>query len=387
MKNNGQAADKKSFLGKGLKAVIIFILAFMILPAVVNSDHAGADTDPAGTQLNVTIDYLEEIAFVATGVAGSNKYYISSDNMKSWENIDITGVVDISTYLSSKNVTLYFKGNKDIKPVKVVLPAEDKGLKVTYEKVAGEGRIVISNATGPVEYRKGSNGAWKPAANNMPTSIYENKGATLYFRTVATQTRRAGKTVSVKIAKRPAAPGVSLDASKFIIKGLKANQTQYRVGDTLNWTTFVPADPKNATLDLSALLVNSRTENNLIPSGTIEFRTLGTNKKVNSAVKLIEIQAQSPAPTNVALSGSTLNISDINVKREYEYAIAPQNKPIDVKSIKWVTVTAKKPTLIPKVNVGDKILVRVKSTTNPDTKVIILPSAYAELLVTSITTK
>lgn len=382
---NSQTSVNKPALGPGLRAVLIFILAFLIFPTVVSSHHAGADTEPAGTQLNVTVDYLEEIAVVTTGPAGSNKFYISTDNMKTWENIDGSGIVDLSSFLSTKKVTLYFKGNKDQKPVKIELPAEDKNLKVKYELVAGEGRIVISDATGPVEYRKGNNGTWKAVTGNILTSVYELKGATLYFRTAATQTRRAGKLVSVKIPKRPAAPAVSLDASKLTIKGLKANQTQYRVGDALSWTTFVPIDPKTTTIDLSALLMTNSTANNLIPAGTIEFRTIGSNKKAHSAIKVIELQAQAPAPTNVALSGTTLTISDINVKKEYEYATVPQNTTINIKNLKWTTVTAKNSVIIPKVNVGDKVLVRVKSTTNPDTKVVILPSAYTELLVTSIT--
>jgi hypothetical protein len=224
------------------------------------------------------------------------------------------------------------------------------------------------------------------ANNNMPTSLYELKGATLYFRTAAAESRRAGKIVSVKIPKRPTAPSVSLDAGKLCIKGLKSDQTQYRVGDALNWSDFKPLDKKINTMDLSALLAGTPSTNNAIPAGIIEFRTVGSDKKLHSAVKVIEILPQSAAPSNVALTGTTLTISDPDEKRYYEYVIVTKNSSIDMKKASWTSITAKKPVVIRKAAVGDKILVRLKSAKLPDTKQITLPSVYKELTVSEVTT-
>jgi len=380
MKNNG-LPDTRSFLPVGIKRIIIILLALVFIPQLMpRSYNARANTNTGGSQVNVIIDLLEEIAVISPGPGGSTRFYISTDNMKSWEYIEYTAV-DLSGILSSKPVTVYFKGNKDINPLKIDLPGEDNSLKVKYEVVAGIGRIVISNTALPVEYRKGNNGTWKAATNYMSTAQYELKGASLQFRTTASSTRRAGKIVTVKIPKRPAAPSVSLDSSKLSIKGLKSGQTQYRVGDATSWTTFISPDNKANTIDLSALLTPS---NNLIPAGIIEFRTIGSDKKVHSAVRTIEILPQAAAPNNVSLTGTVLTISDPDVKRNYEYAVVPKNTAIDIKKLKWTAATSKKPVVIKNVSVGDKVLVRIKSTTNTETKQITLPSAYTELTVTSL---
>lgn len=384
---NTKEPTAKAVLTVGMKRLIVSLLALIIIPLVINrSFNASANTTTSGSQVKVQIDLLEETAIVTAGPGGSTKFYISTDNMKTWEYIDYASAIDLSGIMSSKPVTVYFKGNKDTNPLKVDLPGEDNSLKVKYEVVDGVGRIVFSNSSLPVEYRKGSNGVWKSASNNMPTIQYELKGASLQFRTVATASRRAGKIVTVKIPKRPAAPSVSLDASKLVIKGLKAGQTQYRVGDATNWTTFSPPDGKSNSIDISALLPSS---NNLIPAGTIEFRTLGSNKKVHSAIKVIEILPQAAAPSNVNLVGKILTISDSDTKRNYEYAVVPLGTAIDMKKLKWKTVTSKSPVTIKRdkgdVLIGDKVLVRIKSTTDKNTKQLILPSAYIELTVTSLT--
>lgn len=380
---NTRVPKAKATLCAGLKRLTVSLLALIVIPLVMSrSFNASADTTTSGSQVKVQIDLLEETATVSAGQGGSTKFYISTDNMKTWDYIDYTAAIDLSSVMSSKPVTVYFKGNKDTNPLKVELPGEDNSLKVKYEVVGGVGRIVYYNTSLPVEYRKGNNGIWKSAGNNMPTIQYELKGASLQFRTTATSTRRAGKIVTVKIPKRPAGPSVSLDAAKLVIKGLKAGQTQYRVGDGTNWITFNPTDGKSSTIDLSILLPSS---SNLIPAGTIEFRTLGSDKKVHSAVKTIEILPQAAAPSNVNLVGTILTISDSDVKRNYEYAIVPLGTSIDIKKLKWTTVTSKKPVTLKKATIGDKVLVRIKSTKDKNTKQVILPSAYTELTVTSLT--
>ena len=379
---NTKAPRTKAALSVGMKRLIVSLLTLILIPLVMNrSFNASANTVTSGSQVKVQIDLLEEIATISAGPGGSTKFYISTDNMKTWEYIDNTSALDLSGILSSKPVTVYFKGNKDSNPLKVELPGEDNSLKVKYEVVDGVGKIVYSNTALPVEYRKGNNGTWKAATNYMSTAQYELKGASLQFRTTASSTRRAGKIVTVKIPKRPAAPSVSLDSSKLSIKGLKSGQTQYRVGDATSWTTFISPDNKANTIDLSALLTPS---NNLIPAGIIEFRTIGSDKKVHSAVRTIEILPQAAAPNNVSLTGTVLTISDPDVKRNYEYAVVPKNTAIDIKKLKWTAATSKKPVVIKNVSVGDKVLVRIKSTTNTETKQITLPSAYTELTVTSL---
>jgi hypothetical protein len=376
---------KYSAEGSGsLKKILIYSVIFcLIVSSMTPIKVAKAD---ATTQVSATVDYTEEIIRVTAGTGHtSTRFYMSTDNQKTWDLLDVSGVVDISGFLASKVVTLYFKGNKDLSPAKVELPAEDSSLKAAYTIVGGDGRITLTNATSPVEYRKGANGPWRPMTGTvMYTAIYEVKGATLYFRTVATAGKRAGKIVTVKISKRPTAPTVKLDYSKLCISGLKAGETQYRVGDSSVWVPFTSTDPKVKSISLYTLLAVSPSA--IIPAGTIEFRTQGKDKKLHSSVKIIEVPAQITAPTNVALTGTTLTITDTNTKRYYEYTIVHANAILDYNTAKWTAVTSRNAVVIPKAIITDKIYVRLKSATDTN-KFTNLPSVCTVFTVTAITQK
>lgn len=384
-KHNGEEKRYSHVVIK--KAIILSLIASMIFYTAAPVQYTKAGTN----QVNVKIDYLEEIATVTAGSNLSTKFYMSTDQ-KNWEVLDPTGITDISVYLSSKEVKLYFKGNKDTSINTVILQGEDRSLKVAYTVLNGEGRIVISNTAFPVEYRNGSNGSWKIATNNMPTARYEIKGATLYFRTAATQDRRAGKIVSVRIPKRPNAPSVKLDGSKLCITGLKSGQTQYRVGDSTIWQTFLPQNSKTTTMDLRTIL-NVPADAVFIPAGVIEFRTLPSKNKVYSAVKVLEIPAQPIVTEQITLAGTTLTVVDTNVKHNYEYTIVPQNTNFDLTKAKWSSVPVKKgdttksirSVVVKNVAVKDKIYVRQKSYTDSTTKQVVPASTIKVLTVESIT--
>jgi hypothetical protein len=369
-----------------IKHIISVIVLLFVILLSQGSSVAKASTVNTGGQVRVTLDYLEEIAEVSAATGGSIRFYISTDKMKTWEIIERTGdkfLVDLSTLLTTKENIIYFKGDKETTPVEVKLQGEDKSLTVSYVVENGVGKIVYSNAS-LVEYRKGLNGAWKIASNNMPTAIYELKGASIYFRTPATKDKRVGKIVTVKISKRPSAPSVKLDGSKLLISGLKPEVTQYRVGSSTTWQTALK-DQK--TLLLHNLLEGKAYSNTPIPSGVVEFRTAGTGKILNSNVKVIEIPLQAIVPEYINLTGSSLTITDPNKKRYYEYTKVERGSALNILTAKWTSVTSTKSVIIPKVAVGDIILVRLKSTTDPTTKQIIPASTYKENEVKSITMK
>ncbi len=379
----------KSILKKGLIIAIILCMG-LNSPALMKISKADATTT-----VNAVVNYLDEVVNVYSGPGSSTKFYISTDNQKNWEVID-TGlmvsngknmcVMDISSLLTTKEATIFFKGNKDGNPYKLILQGEDsKSLTAVYKVMAGEGRIDFTSVL-PVEYRKGTNGIWKPVTSPMLTSIYEIKGANLFFRTIATADRRAGKVITVKVPKRPTAPSVKLDGSKLNITGVKVGSTQYRKGDDAGWITFNTPDTKIKTIDLSSLLGGSTAINMPIPAGVIEFRTLGTDKKPNSAIKVIEVPQQRIMPVSQAsLIGSALAIIDPNTKNQYEYTIVSPGVTLNLNTAKWSSITSAKAVIIPKVAINDRILVRMKSTTDSLTKQIIPASTYIELTVTSIT--
>lgn len=384
MKSNTDNVRKNVICG-GLKKLGIFLLILVIV--FVQSGQLGVAyaTTTTGTEVSVTIDYLEETAFVSAGSSGSTKLYISTDNQKNWELIDPTGVVDLSSILQTKDVTIYFKGNKDTQAKGVMLKGENKDLKVTYTVFNGEGKVDLNIGTGVI-YRKGVDGIWKTATPGMSTTIYELKGATLYFRLQATSYSRAGKVVSLKIPKRPTAPSVKLDGSKLSITGLKAKETQYRIGDNTTWTTFLPTDTKSKSIDLSTLIGTSSISNIALPAGVIELRTIGSVKKATSAVKVIEVAAQRIVPDAITVSGSTISISDTVTTNVYEYTKVERNAIFNMATAKWTAIPSKKSAVVPKIAIGDKVLVRLKSITDSKTKQIIIASTYKEFTISSLTT-
>jgi hypothetical protein len=371
--------NKKAGLSAAVRAIIMLTVALALF--INNPCFMGIKVVKAATQLAITVDYTDET--VNVGVGQSSKFYISSDNKKTWEMID-SGKIDISSYLSTKQVILWFKGNKDTEPVSITLDAEDKSLAPVYKITAGVGRIEFSSSR-IVQYRKGANGAWYTATSPMYTAMYETKGVTLYFRTAPTVASRAGKAVTVKIPKRPSAPSVKLDAGKLCITGVKPGSTQYRVGDNLAWTTVPTTTSKTSYLDLSSLLGGSTSGNTAIPAGVIEFRTLGTDKKLNSSVKVMEIPQQATlAATAATLAGTTLTINDTDSSKSYEYTRIPLGTALNFYTAKWTSISSKHSVVIKNASISDRIYVRLKSATDKTTKQVSLPSTYIAFTVSGI---
>jgi hypothetical protein len=380
-----ERVDKKKISNMRCVKSILIMIALIItsLSRFTATGEAAETTGTTGTQVNIQIDYLNEIVLVTPGTGNSTKFYMSTDNKKTWEMIEPYGV-DISTLLQAKETIVYFKGNKDTNPATATLLAEDKSLTVTYQITAGEGKIVFPTGL-VVEYRKGVNGTWKTAANNMSTSIYEVKGATLYFRTPATTAKRSGKVVTLKISKRPSAPSVKLDGGKLAITGLKLNETQYRVNDNTAWKTFTSTDLKAKSKDLYTLFEITTPQNTPIPAGVVEFRTIGSDKKVHSAIKVVEVPLQQTVPDTIVVSGSSIKITDTDTKRAYEYTKVDNNSTLNMSTAKWTTVSSKNAVVVPKATVGDKLYIRLKSKTDSTSKQIIPASTYKEITITTLT--
>jgi len=382
--NQNNSIKKDNYLnGVLIKRFFVLCMIFsLIFNQVIMIPEVKANT---GSSVSFQIDYVNETVTILPGPGASTKFYISVDMGKNWELLD-SNVVDISTILAKKPVILIVKGNRDTNPVSIPLKGEDSSLKVTYSIASGVGKITYTS-TLPVEYRKGANGPWKSASNLMTTGIYELRGATLFFRTAAVAAEaRAGKPVTVKIPKRPAAPSVKVDGGKFMITGIKGGQTQYRVGDSVEWLT-VPNVTTIKSLNISALLAPTATGTNQpIPAGTIEFRSMGSDKKLHSAVKIIGIAPQASAPETIAVSGTSITVTDTDLKRNYEYTVVKNGATLNLNTAKWTSFTAKNSVVVKGAIVGDKILVRLKSTTDSTTKQVILASTYKEFPVTTVTT-
>ncbi len=378
----------------------IFIVTIIFSILLSNFGKTKPSLADANTQVRVQIDYLEELAYITAGNGQSDKFYLSTDEKKTWEMLEITDErslqgamwreLDISTFLTAKPITLYFKGNKDGAPVAVPIQGEANGPTVTYKITGGIGRIEFSPVS-VVQYRKGTNGSWitvTPATNSISTSKYEVRGATLYFRIAPQTNTRASKIITVKIPKKPSGPSVKLDGGKFAITGLKSGVTQYRKGEDTVWSTFTSTDSKVKTLSLYDLFAGKVVSNNPLPAGVLEFRTVGTDKKLTSSVKVIEIPAQEIINSAyVSLIGTTLKILDPDTKKPYEYTKVEKGAAFVPDKAKWTTINPGKAVIIPRIAVQDTVYVRVKSRTDKATKQVIPASTYSQpYTITSITT-
>ena len=360
---------------KGILPILIMALLFTMVRM--------PDIADAATSVSVAVNYLEETATITAGAGGSTKFFMSTDKGKSWEGID-GNIVDISTLMSTKTVDVQFKGNLDTAALTYTLMAEPTDLTVNISYLTGSGLITFTPPSGTtVEYRKGANGAWKPAYTNMSTALFEVRGNTLYFRTAAMVGRRCSKIVAIKVAKRPSAPSVKLDGSKLVISGVKPGETQYRVNAATAWTTLPASTVKE--ISIYNLLAAGVVSNVPIPAGTIEFRTGGSVKKTNSAPKLIEITGQTVCPDTIAVTGSTIMINDTTTpKRAYEYTILEGSATLDLSKAKWSSIAIGKSVIIPKVAVGNRVLIRIKSSVEATTKQVLLASTYKEYTISAI---
>ena len=380
MKIKNSNLNRHIHFEKWVISCLILCLAYV---SIMRGDYVQADTS---SSVVVTPDYIQETATVTAGTGSSIKFYMSTDNQKTWDLIDSSGVVDISSIMATKEVTVWFKGNKDTNPAKLTIPAESSALKVIYKVTNGVGTIEYTSST-PVEYRKGANGPWKLANSGMSTAIYELRGTKLSFRTVATTLARAGKVVTVKISKRPAAPSVKVDGGKLNITGLKSGETQYRVGDSATWVTFNPSSSTTKTLDLSVLLAPTAAANTALPAAIIEFRSMGNDKKVYSSVKVVNIALQLAVPDTITLIGTTIKTTDTDTKRSYEYTVVSNGSTLNLNTAKWTSFTSRNTVIAKNAKIGDTVFVRLKTTTNTTTKNTILASTYKSFPVASVTIK
>ena len=344
------------------------------------------------SSLTVKANYLKETITVSGD--GGKKVYMSTNKGKTWELIEGTEL-ELACYLKTADTELYFKKAGEDAYAILKLPKEEKTLTAKYVVTSTGGKLNLSVTTG-VEYRKGTNGNWITYdAATFSTARYENTGFTLQFRTKATEDKRAGKIVSVKIAKKPTAPSISVDYSDLYLKGLKSGTMEYRLSTASNWTTFSVLSGQAALLDLYTVLNSANgtvdKTTTLLKEGDIEVRTKATENKLASAIRLVHIPAQQPAPTNatVKLTNDTLVISDASTKKPYEYTILAANEAFDISKVVWKKVTTTKGVSIKKfgsaltVN-GSVVYVRLASHKDTATGEISVASLPMKITVTGL---
>lgn len=383
---------KRRLLLSSLAILVVYFL-FCVAPSfstqekmsqtVFASQLEGEITSFASdTLIGITVDYINEQVILSPGVNGSTKYYFSSDK-KNWELLP-SNVMDISMLLKAKSVTVYFKGNRDAGVYAYQLQGEETTLKPEYTVINGQGHISVSGGAGTIEYRKGTKGPWITYTAPILSAPYEVKGCTFYFRVAATSATRAQKMVTLKVSKRASAPNVKLDGNKLALTGIK-DTMEYRIGDNSDWKSFAESDLKAKYISFQALFANQAMQNTAIPAGVIEVRTKSTNGKVASSAKLLTTEPQPGMPSTPSITGTTLTISDASNDKKYEYAILNKiTTSLDLYTQKWSAVAKNTPIVLKNISVGDRVLVRLKSTTDKTTQVVTPASLFKEFIITSI---
>lgn len=404
------------------KLRILLVLCLGIISAMLVTGVAEA-------KVVATVDYLEEEITASTS---GSAIYVSTDKEKSWDRLEDTFVsgghltvrMDISTILSSKPVKVYFRSNlldtsdevelQGLSSIKGKYGMNTSGASITITQIP-DGRVV--------EYRKGNASTWKSITGNtskttvsagtatLMVNEYTLKGATFTFRLKAAANQRVGKEIKVKVGKKANAPNAKVDGSKLMITGLSQGKAEYRT--TLNGA-FTKVDKKAvyqseifgvsaASVKVSGTGLTISQAGVTVPmrGGTLELRTAQTDKKPASRSKNVIVMPQSEFTDSSKVkveavlykntTGCAITISDASKDKAYEYTlVAAKSTTVDLEKTKWVAVTKGTALQIKKTNniepsaSGTILLVRLKSTTDKNTKVVTPASTCYQVLLPNI---
>lgn len=349
----------------------------------------------AGDSVAVSeIDYDKLTLTVKANSDDNRVYFATSKTAATWEKIpgdldtsqEIT--MDISWVSASKNTTLYLKGDESDQPCEVVLPKQNTAFKATFNPADNTMKFVNQGDITDTYWRKSTATTWrKYEENDESKALFESfctKGITLYFRTGqkagdgTSAGIRPSKACTVKIAKRAAAPKVTLDYSKLAFTGVKKTM-EYKPSATDDaWKSI-----DSTTLNLSEALPDAMKKDNTGSSDepetvSIDFRIKATTTKTASQVCTIKVPVQENTPDNVALvyTGSTQckltaektgegedAIAAASASNPYEYTILEPDDKLDIAKAKWTTMKTSSVILSSKTAPeGNVIYVRKKAT-------------------------
>lgn len=297
---------------KYFKAVFTLILTVICMGI---SGLMQTDAAEGGSVSVAEIDYEKMTITIQAGSADT-KIFLSNASQKTWEEVygeldsnrQIT--MDISWASQTSNTVLSFKGDASTTPIKVTLPAQPKGLKVTYDYLTGKLTVTGIENVDTVYWKKKDGTVWNALAltNNQADVSkqlegFMTQGVTLTFRTGQTKGNAAGvgtrpsKETTLKISKKASAPAVSLDRSKLSVT-LK-NTMEYRLAGESNWIKV--NESRAYTLAELAPGALYKTDN-LMKAEVLEVRTSATEKKTASAIADISIPAQKETTGTVSVS-------------------------------------------------------------------------------------
>lgn len=393
---------------------VIFAVAFLCavcgLGTLSNPLLAKAEDTATATKVEVTaIDY--EAGTLSIKTNNNTKVFFSDSTQKTWTQVEGNAgsgmlTMDISWISVNKDYELNLKGSEDETVVPVELPACNKSLKVTFDKV--DGGLIFSNEDGAetFEWKKASgNGAWKSASVDLSKDNSDFKeqiemmrvrGGKISVRipqTTGTSDSAVGnrpsKTVTVSITKRGNAPSVKVKSSSLTTNTTTAMEYQvYSVDGTVNSAAKWNECEKNMSLKEMVAEVLA-TESSAGKSAVVAIRRAETEKAPYSKTFYLTIPGQRIAPEagKVSISQTatkySIMISDASEINPYQYVVVKAGKEVEEEKLSWKNVSSSKEIKFTSTSYPNDsvIYIRLKGADKTTKKALQLPSAYTKLTI------
>lgn len=357
---------------KGKKKILLtfFAMLLMVFAGIGSTAfvYAGAEDSVVVT----AVDYDNQTLTVQGN--GDTGFYFSDGKQKKWEKMVGTSngnamTMDISWIAVGKDYTLSLKGNVSKKPVTITIPKYNSGFKAKYDKATREVSYagIASDYAGDIQWRVKGTSEWNTTSlsdtslkEKLEFYINEVSSTVVYFRTapvsvtgtpVASAGTRPSKESSITLAKKSAAPTVTVDGSTFTAKTVDG--VSYRLIGSTGWTEVT--DKK---IDLTAAVPNLFCSGSSSASDqVVEFRKAATAKTQVSASRFLYLKAQQSkeavglssasdkltisylSPTKVKI---TIALEEAQKGNTYEYAILPAGTDTVEK---WTPLTVKTETV------------------------------------------
>lgn len=331
--------------------------------------------------------------------AADNYLYISNGQMKKWECVPGTidsnhdFVMDISWIPVGSDYTMTLKGDSDDENVeKIIIRKQATKLSASYNMF--KKTITFKNADDrKIEWKKKDALMWQELpSETVMQQILDGlcmNGATILFRlapengtSAENAGLRASKEVSVNIAKKSAAPTVTINNEKMTIPVKKGMEYRYadEEGNAISpvWSEVSKDDD---------ILLESIAGNAMCDSATgdtkdvyIQFRTAATSSKQVSNITTIKVPAQKPLGSSVidgiklkytSLTTFEISVSAADSTNPFEYCIIKAKdykegtRITSLDEIEWKEINSKSPVVIDQdkdhVETGSQVYVRRKA--------------------------
>lgn len=306
----------------------------------VSADAATATFAPATQTMTVSGDGAEVmVSFDAIKLSKNAETWNANAKWDVYDGTEAT--VDLSSLKVAKDMYIAVKDNTSAKPNVYKIPADTTKLAGKYEMVTAsktskltftDNKEALDTAKTKLEYRTENANAWTEYKEaSFKIAMYEQQGATLYFRKKAVNMTAtapeeenaeaeyvmntvagnfASKEVKVKVTKMANAPSATIDYDAGTFK-LKAG-TEYRQVDE-SGAFVAPAEGEAG--DFTAADATKPLAINVTKAGAVEVRTAATEKKVASKIAVYAYKAVAkPAAANVITGEAKAADNKLNIQ-------------------------------------------------------------------------